>query len=97
MTGGFTIKACSYCPVCRGITLADCPHTLRQLDERPYRRDAIDAAIADTERRIVDWLRHSANSSGTVHGKSPSVAWNNALLEHADAISRGDHRKAIEP
>ena len=52
-----------------------------------FAEQAIDAAVADTERRIVEWLR----------GKND---WNRATIHagaaFADALERGDHRKAIE-
>lgn len=44
----FTIKRSTYCPVCRGIVLSDCPHTMGELRN----------ALSGHTRSDYDWLVH---------------------------------------
>lgn len=54
----FTIKSGSYCPVCRGMTLCDCTHTMDELrsvlsgghNKPTMNRPTIDRQTGETDR-----------------------------------------------
>lgn len=53
--------------------------------------------VVEERRAVVAYLRRYAIGSGWVHGKTPGAAWENGLVEAADAIDRGDHVAALTP
>ena len=60
----FTIKSGGYCPVCRGMVLRDCSHTMSELRSAASGDDAL-AAERDALRRDAEryrWLRDSAGN-----------------------------------